>query len=82
MDKETSTYTQLLSHKKEAFESVLMKCMKPEPIIQRISPGYKVAADAVVVVWSLSRVRLFATPWTAARQASHPVPEFAQVHVR
>ena len=31
----------------------------------------------------LSRVRLFATPWTAAYQASLPIqlPEFAQTHV-
>ena len=38
----------------------------------------------VVVQWP-SRVQLFATPWTIARQASLPVPhhllEFAQVHV-
>ena len=33
---------------------------------------------------SLSRVRLFATPWIAARQASpvhHQLPEFTQTHV-
>ena len=32
---------------------------------------------------SLSRVRLFATPWTAAHQASlsFTIPKFAQVHV-
>ena len=34
----------------------------------------------VVVVQSPSRVRLFATPWTAARQAS-PSPGVCQVHV-
>ena len=28
----------------------------------------------LVVVWSLSRVQLFATPWTVARQASLPSP--------
>ena len=56
--------------KRKAFESVVMKCMRLEPIIQSISLGYKGDADAVVVVWSLSRVRLFDTPWTAARQAS------------
>ena len=35
------------------------------------------------VVQSPSRVWLFATPWTAARQASvpHHLPEFVQVHV-
>ena len=35
-------------------------------------------------VQSLSRVRLFATPWTAARQASPSItnsPELAQTHV-
>ena len=37
-----------------------------------------------VVVQLLSRVRLFVTPWTAARQASlflHHLPEFAQTYV-
>ena len=35
-------------------------------------------------VQSLSHVRLFATPWTTAGQASHVLhrlPEFAQTHV-
>ena len=35
-------------------------------------------------VQSLSRVRLFATPWIAARQASlfhHQLPEFTQIHI-
>ena len=37
----------------------------------------------ITVVQSPSRVRLFATPWTAARQASLSltIPKFAQVHV-
>ena len=38
----------------------------------------------VLVVHSLSLVPLFATPWTAARQASlflQCLPEFAQIHV-
>ena len=36
-----------------------------------------------VVVWSSSRVRFFATPWTVALQASVSltVSEFAQIHV-
>ena len=37
-----------------------------------------------LVVQSLSRVQLFATPWTAARQAPsslHYLPECAQIHV-
>ena len=37
-----------------------------------------------VVVQSLSGVQLFATAWTAARQASlvlYYLPEFAQTHV-
>ena len=33
------------------------------------------------LVESLSRVRLFVTPWTAACQASLSFPEFAQTHV-
>ena len=32
-------------------------------------------------VQSLSCVRLFVTPWTAARQASLSIPEFTQTHV-
>ena len=37
----------------------------------------------IIVVQSPSRVQLFATPWTAARQASLSlaIPKFAQVHV-
>ena len=31
--------------------------------------------DGVLVVWSLSRVQLFATPWTVSRQA----PQFSSV---
>ena len=40
-------------------------------------------ATLSIVVQSLSRVRLFATPWTAACQVSvfHHFPEFAQTHV-
>ena len=35
------------------------------------------------VVWSLSHVQLYVTPWTAVRQASilHSLLEFAQIHV-
>ena len=37
----------------------------------------------IVVVQSLSHVRLIATPWTAACQVSvlHPLPELTQTHV-
>ena len=42
---------------------------KPEPCSES-KPTHSDADLAVVVVQSLSRVRLFATPWTAARQAS------------
>ena len=37
----------------------------PEPVTFSAAPG-----RSVVVVKSLSRVRLFAAPWTAAHQAS------------
>ena len=57
MDKETVVPVHNYSAiKRKAFESVLMKRMKLEPILQRISLGYKVAADAAVVVRSLSCV--------------------------
>ena len=38
----------------------------------------------IVVVQSPSHVQLFATPWTAAHQASpyHYLPESAQIHVQ
>ena len=41
------------------------------------------ATSHAVVVQSLSDVRLFATPWTVARQAPvlHYLLEFAQNHV-
>ena len=40
-------------------------------------------SSPVVVTQSLSRVRFFVTPWTAARQAplSFTISEFAQTHV-
>ena len=41
-------------------------------------------ANFVSVVQFLSRIRLFSTPWTAARQAFlilHHLPELAQAHV-
>ena len=37
--------------------------------------------DHSVVVQLPSHVQLFATPWTAARQASLSLPEIAQIHV-
>ena len=39
--------------------------------------------DQFVDVHSLSRVRLFVSPWTAACQVSvlHHLPELAQIHV-
>ena len=56
--------------KKNAFESVLMRWMKLESVIQtevsqKEKEQYNIRADQ-----SLSRVRLFETPWIAARQAS------------
>ena len=33
------------------------------------SPRYKIQPEKVVVIYSLSRVQLFGTPWTVARQA-------------
>ena len=59
--------------KKSAFESVLMRWMKLEPTIQsevsqKEKHQYSISSDQ-----SLSCVRLFATPWTAALQASLPI---------
>ena len=47
------------------FEWKTRQCINPFPITQHSSSSLDVA-----VVQSLSRVRLFVTPWTAARQAS------------
>ena len=51
-----------------------MKRMKLEPILQRISLGYKVAADAAVVVRSLSCVWLLATHGRKHTRLSCPSP--------
>ena len=49
--------------KKNAFESVLMRWMKLEPIIQsEVSQKEKHQSDQIRSDQSLSRVRLFATP--------------------
>ena len=43
-----------------------------------------ITLQGIVVVQLLSHIRLFAVPWTAARQATpalHCLPEFAQTHV-
>ena len=57
------------------------------PVFSKFA-GILSAALSVVqfsLVQSLSRVQVFATPWTAARQASlsvhHQLPELAQTHV-
>ena len=43
-----------------------------QPLQSQLSPNSAVPVFAVVVVQALSRVQLFATPWTAAHQASLP----------
>ena len=54
-----------------SLESVLMRCMKLEPIIQsEVSKKEKEKYCTFSSVQSLSRIRLFAAPWIAARQAS------------
>ena len=40
----------------------------------------QLTVSAISSVQSLSRVQLFATPWTAAHH--HQLPELAQAHVR
>ena len=43
-----------------------------------------VCTVVVVIVQSLSHIRLFVTPWTAACQASfvlHHLPELTQTHI-
>ena len=40
-----------------------------------------IGLERVSEVQSLSRVRLFATPWTAAHPVYHQLPELAQTHV-
>ena len=56
--------------KRNAFESVLMRWMNLEPIIQSEVSQKEKNKYCNSLVHSLSHVRLFATPWIAARQAS------------
>ena len=58
--------------KKNTFESVLMRWMKLEPIIQSEVSQNEIHQYSVQFssVQSVSHVRVLATPWTAARQAS------------
>ena len=56
--------------KKNAFELVLMKWLKLEPIIQSEVSQKEKHQYSISSVQSLSHVRLFATPWVAALQAS------------
>ena len=57
--------------------------VKGSPGLQNISKGRASLCKGCVVVQSLSRVRLFVTPWTAACQASPSftiLPKFTQTH--
>ena len=56
--------------KKNAFESVLMRWMKLEPITQSEVSQKEKHQYSISSVQSLSPVRLFATPWITAHQAS------------
>jgi len=77
--------------KRNTFESFLMRLMNVEPIIQSEESQKEKDKHCISSVQSLSRVRLFATPWIAARQASlsitpglpvhHWLPEFTQTHI-
>ena len=56
--------------KKNTFESVLMRCMKLEPIIQsEVSQKEKHQYSMLLLLSRFSCVRLCATPWTVAHQA-------------
>ena len=57
---------------------------KQENKREKLSKEYKVNFLLLIIVQLLTHVQLFATPWTAAHQASLPVTtsqEFAQTHV-
>ena len=56
--------------KKNTFESVLMRWMKLEPIIQSEISQKENHQYSISSVQSLSHVQLFATPWNTARQVS------------
>ena len=55
--------------KKNTFESVLVRWMKLEPIIQSEVSQKEKHQYSIVIVKSLSCAQLFATPWTVACQA-------------
>ena len=74
MDKEVVVciHSGILAIKRNTYNSVLMEWMNLEPIIhsevsQKEKDKYRIQFSSVQ---SLSHVQLFATPWTAARQAS------------
>ena len=57
---------------------------KQENKREKLSKEYKVNFLLLIIVQLLTHVQLFATPWTAAHQASLPFTtsqEFAQTHV-
>ena len=60
----------ILAIKKNTFESVLMRWMKLEPITSSEVSQNEKHQYSISTVQLLSHVRLFATPWTATRQAS------------
>jgi len=54
------------------------------PLLSPSPPALNHSQHQFCSVQSLSHVQLFATPWTAAHQASlvhHQLPEFSQTHV-
>ena len=58
--------------------------LKYKDFVSDITDTFTAALYLFSSVQSLSRVRLFATPWTAACQASsvhHQLPEFTQTHI-
>ena len=68
--------TILMAESKEELKSLLMKVKKEsEKAGLKFSIQKKkiVASGPISSVQSLSRVRIFATPWTAARQSSLPI---------
>ena len=70
MDKEVVVHMHngiLLSYKKNTFESVLMRWMELEPIIQN-EVSQKEKHQYSMKVKSFSHVQLFVTPWTVAYQ--------------
>ena len=68
---------------REELKSLLMKVKEENEdvgLMLNTQKGKIMASGLISSVQLLSRVRLFATPWTAGLPVHHQLPEFTQTH--